>query len=233
MRKCFAGPKFRDRKILAIAALIMSGCAGSGLQHVQPNVASLDPDRAVVIFSFVTEKSIEGQEVELVWRGTNGEHKVGSIVQTPVDGPLRLYVLEVPGHALTFETLKIKVEDKWWAVYEAMTVELEAGAVIYVGRMAIQNIEYDSGKFTKAISPKSIRFGFSDQSDSDLALLKQSYAVFGEHTVSVRVPQDWGERSHTKLHVERRETKNFSSGPTAGEILLEILAGAFTGQLGL
>jgi len=208
----------------------ISGCAGSRLHQVQPNIESIDRDRTIVVFSIVTEKSIEGQELELVWRDENGKRQVDSITQTPIDGPLRLYVLEVPGHALGLQTVKIKVGNEWWAVYEHMKIELEVGAATYVGRMAIQDIQYRSGEGT---NPRSIQFGFSDQSESDLAALNQNYAVFDEHTVSIRVPQEWGERSHSQLYVERRTTKTTGPGPTIGDILLEVLGAIDPGTIAL
>lgn len=195
--------------LFILSAFVISGCVGSGLDQVKSDMTSINPDKAIVMFSIDTEESVEGQNLGLLWLTANGEYQRGSIRQTPSDGPLQRFILEVPGNFVVFDTISIKYGRDWWIAGGSRKVELTTGKLTYVGRIEIQDIQYEKN-FSRSTSgesgeskwpsiPVSIRIGFIDQSESDLTALKLKYSIFEEYAVSKDIPQNWGQHTYMPL----------------------------------
>ena len=214
--------------LIILSAFLVSGCAGSALDHADSDMTSIDPDKAIVIFSIDAEQSIEEQSVGLVWWDSNGEYQRGNIRQSPSDESLQRFILEVPGKLLIFDTVAIKYERQWWIAGGSRRVELETGKLTYLGNIEIQDIQYDNNLSRLATGspdgskgsprPLSIRLAFIDESESDLGALKLKYSVFEEHPISINIPQNWGPHTYMPLSFVPK-SKRKSLDPTVIEIL--------------
>ena len=207
----------------------LCGCAATGLRLAPQDMTSIDPDKAIVIFSVAAAEFVEEQNLELSWMGENGARQFGSIKQKPSSDPVRIFALEIPGDRLALRTMKIKVDSEWWQTTEQKELELVMGQVTYAGRIELQDIRFfevfegranrKTGERKKALRPDSVKFVFSDQSESDLSNLRTEYSLLDGQTVARRIPQEWGHRSHVAL-----ATVPKNNNSDAGWIFLEFLA---------
>jgi hypothetical protein len=196
------------RLLIVLAGFVISGCAGSNLDQTKSGTTSIDPDMAIVIFSIDIEKSVEGQNLGLVWLDDKGEYQRGSIRHSPGDESLQRFILEVPGDFLIFDTIAIKYEQQWWIAGGSKRVELEAGNITYVGNIGIQDIQFEKSMpqaSKETVRPGSIKIAFTDQSASDLAALKKKYSVFEGGPISINIPDNWGPHTYMPLSFVTRK----------------------------
>ena len=194
---------------LLVIMVGLSGCAATGLRKAPQDMSSIDPNKAIVIFSVLAADSVEEQSLELSWIGANGKLQFGNVKQKPSSNPLRIFAAEIPGDRLTLRTIKIKLGREWWQTTAQKQLELVTGQVTYIGRIEIQDIRFsevlDGGFFTrsskrkKVLRPDSVRIEFSDHSESDLEFLRAEHSLLVGQTVARQIPQEWGVGSHAAL----------------------------------
>ena len=227
---------------LLVITVGLSGCAATGLHKAPQDLSSIDPNKAIVIFSFMTRESVDEQSLELSWLDENGVFQFSSVKHKPSNDPAHVFALEISGNRLDLKAMKIKIGREWWHTTEQKELELVTGRVTYIGRIEIQDIRLvdgfamDVNRMTggrdEASEPSSVRLGFSDQRESDLASLKTKYSLLDEQAVVMQIPHEWGGDTFVALTAGQEDKPVYRSSyrsPGAGKIFLELLGVFFSG----
>jgi hypothetical protein len=199
--------------IIMIFASLTGACASTGGDILGPDDNSLSSDRAVVVFSAQVADSTRFQSCSVL---AGKSAATATWFSWPViDSDPHLVVLEVPtpdyrffrfGCAYSGLVLSTSVEGP--------TVNVRAGEVTYLGRLTVTDTEFGSAAGFKRM-PTAIRLSFEDQSEADLARLREKLPLIEWRDVAVDIPERWNSLAMNTLRPYNRGLRVVQA-PTSG-----------------
>ena len=187
---------------LIILALVLSGCSGLKLNVIKPNQATIDPKSSVVVFS-VNTSTLQGCDrlVRPRQLSVASVNAVARIQLSEGKSGLQRYVIEVPtpGQTVVFNYFAVAVgreflgsgSELFRTIGGSPRVQLTPGAITYVGRLEVEEIQFEVGTDKFPCIPTAIKLVFSDALEDDLLALKDEYKLLQNRITKQHIVGYW------------------------------------------
>jgi hypothetical protein len=178
--------------------LFLGGCAGGRL--VEPAHVSVDPVSRVVVFS-VNTSTLKGSAIKQYgghfWASHFSLRGYETFRLSDGDIGRQLFVLEPTKEVLQFGqfTLARGGSSKQYhfeTVAPGPRVKLAPGEIAYLGRLEIEDIEFEKHNNWTTDTPTAIKLVFRDASEEDLPVLQEKYDLFRDRKAVKQIIGRWG-----------------------------------------
>ena len=132
----------------------------------------------------------------------------GTIRIADGDSGLKTLVLEPAGEALEFGRFSLS-RDGAGKQYEFETIaagpriKLTPGAITYLGRLEIEDIQFQKRANWTTDTPSGIKLQFRDASEDDFRFMQDQYEIFRDRTVVKQIIGRWGELEYEAVRFVR------------------------------
>ena len=189
--------------------LSLGGCAGARL--VEPAHVTVDPKSCVVAFS-VNTSTLEGNEIKEYGGRFRASHlylrDYETIRLSDTDSGLQLFVLEPPREVLEFGQFSLArggydKQYQFETVAAGPQIKLTAGEITYLGRLEIEDIQFEKHTNWTTDTPIAVKLVFRDAWKDDFPVLQQRYKVFQDRIAIKQVIGRWGELEYEPVRFVR------------------------------
>jgi len=190
-------------KYTIVAAMVfLAGCASTGA--IDPNQVIIDPNSSVVAFSVKTGKLLEYETpirpVQLHLR--YGSESVSIRLSDGKTGLQRI-LLEVPAQAVLFGQFELVagtgIFSDHYRTSDVQRMELTLGEITYLGRIEIEDVEFEENEDGSIGNPSAVKLVFADALEDDLIAWEQRYQLFQNRVPSQQVVGNWAGRNYLNL----------------------------------
>ena len=187
---------------IAVAMVFLAGCTSTGV--IDSNQATIDPNSSVVAFSVNTGKLLE---YETPIRPVRLRiYYAGEWVSIPLsDGKtgLQRILLEVPAEAISFTQFELVagagIFSDHYVTGGVQVMELTLGEITYLGRIEIEDIEFNENTDGSLGEPNAVKLVFSDAFEDDHFAWEQQYKLFQDQVPNQQVVGIWAGRDYLDL----------------------------------
>lgn len=194
----------------------MGGCAEVRL--VEPAHVTIDPQSCVVAFS-VNTRTLEGSAIKKYGGRFRASHLYlkgyETIRLSDGENGLQLFVLEPPTEVLEFGQFSLarggyNKQYQFETVAAGPRIKLNPGEITYLGRLEIQDIQFE--KHTKGVTdtPIAIKLEFRDASKDDFPVLQEQYGIFRDRIAVKQIIGRWGELEYEPVRFVRMTSSPLS-----------------------
>ena len=199
---------------LMFLGLALSGCSSS-LNVIKPNQATIDPKSSVVFFS-VNTSTLQGCDrlVRPKQLFVTSGNAVVTIQLSVGKSGLQRYVIEVPtpGETVVFDYFAVAVgreflglgSELYRTIGGAQQVQLTPGAITYVGRLEVEEIQFEDGTDKFPCRPTAIKLVFSGALEDDLLALKDEYKLFENRIPKQHIVGYWAPPESEYLPLQKK-----------------------------
>ena len=178
------------RKVLLIpCTFLLSACANTGGDLVQPDQASISPGRAVIAFSAEIADGTDYEQCSIFLGRSPSTAKW--FAWNIAEGPTALFALEVDALKYGFH--------RFGCVYSGLSLstsipgpelQLNADAITYLGRLMVKETELGTAAGYSRM-PTAVKLQFEDHSDADLESLRSRLALFAGAEIGINILRSW------------------------------------------
>ena len=181
---------------------ITAGCTTTGV--IDPKQTTIDPNSSVVAFSVNTRKlseyatPIRPRQLHLQY-GTElvpirlSEGKAG----------LQRILLEVPAQAVLFSQFELVagtgIFSDHYLIDDGQPMELTQGEITYLGRIEIEDVEFNENTDGSLGEPNAVKLVFSDAFEDDQFAWEQQYKLFQNRVPNQQVVGNWAGQDYLDL----------------------------------
>lgn len=190
------------KHMIAAAMVFLAGCTGTGV--IDSNQTTIDPNSSVVAFSVNTGKLLEYETpIRPVRLRIYCAGEWVSIRLSDGKTGLQRILLEVPAQAISFTQLELVagagIFSKYYVTGGAQVMELTQGEITYLGRIEIEDIEFNENPDGSLGEPNAVKLVFSDAFEDDHFAWEQQYKLFQDQVPTQQVVGIWAGRDYLDL----------------------------------
>ena len=199
------GPRVADMslKYTIVAAMVfLAGCASTGV--IDSDQATIDPNSSVVAFSVNTGKLLEYEtpirpvRLRIYYAG-----EWVSIRLSDGKTGLQRILLELPARSVSFTQFELvtgsSIFSDHFVTGEVQVMELTQGEITYLGRIEIEDIEFNENTDGSLGEPNAVKLVFSDAFEDDQFAWEQQYKLFQNRVPNQQVVGNWAGQDYLDL----------------------------------
>jgi len=190
-------------KYTIVAAMVfLAGCANNGV--IDSDQATIDPYSSVVAFSVNTGElldyatPIRPARLRIYYAG-----ETVSIRLSDGKTGLQRILLDVPAQAVSFTQFELiagaSIFSDHYVTGDVQIMELEQGEITYLGRIEIEDIEFEENADGSLGEPIAVKLVFSDALEDDQFAWEQEYKLFQNQVPNQQVVGNWAGQDYLNL----------------------------------
>lgn len=206
-----------DTRVTIFLCLLLSlgGCAGVRL--IEPAQVTIDPNSCVVAFSVNTSTSRGSASKEYGgrFRASHLYLKGYDTVRLSAgESGSQMFVLEPPTQVLDFGQFFLARSGEnnqyhFGTIAAGPRINLTPGEITYLGRLEIEDIQFEKNANWTTDTPIAIKLVFKDASEDDFPPLQQQYEIFRDRNAVKQIIGRWGELEYEPVRFVRMTSSPF------------------------
>jgi hypothetical protein len=202
-------------KYTIVAAMVfLAGCANKGV--IDSDQATIDPYSSVVAFSVNTGELLEyatpirPARLRIYYAGESV-----SIRLSDGKAGIQRILLDVPAQAVSFTQFELvagaSIFSDHYVTGDVQVMDLKQGEITYLGRIEIEDIEFEENADGSLGEPIAVKLVFSDALEDDQFAWEQEYKLFQNRVPVRQVVGNWTEQDYLNLGHKKWNTYNHQS----------------------